>query len=352
MQTIELIWRTAAIIRETHDAVTVIFETGEMPFQHKAGQYINVSLVIDGVRFTRSYSLSSCPDGDEKPAITVKRVEAGIVSNYIFNNAESIIEWNVSGPFGRFYIEEVSNQMRYVFIAGGSGITPIYSMIKHLIKNSAASIILIYCNRTGEDIIYSKALKYLENAYPHRFQVYHVLSKARDSDAFISKNNIRGRLSKLVLKKIIKSVVYEEQQGISFFICGPTGLIALSEDTIEAMSLVHCKVYKEYFQAEEDKEIAVELPVVPQEVLLYYYGQTNLLEVIPRQSILESALNDRIPMQYSCKSGTCGICKAKLINGEVHMQRNFALTNDELKGGYILLCQSHPLNNEVTVVVE
>src|SRR4028118_2212007 len=100
MQAQQYKWKTAAVIRETKDAVTIVFETGEIQFEYKAGQFLNVSLVIGEEQFTRSYSLSSCPDGGEKPAITVKRMDGGIVSNYIFDNAEVINEWNVSGAFG------------------------------------------------------------------------------------------------------------------------------------------------------------------------------------------------------------------------------------------------------------
>jgi ring-1,2-phenylacetyl-CoA epoxidase subunit PaaE len=224
-------------------------------------------------------------------------------------------------------------------------------MVKHLLKDTNALVLLIDCNRTSEDIIYRNALNYLENAYFDRLNVYHVLSRAVEFDYSISKNIIKGRLSKLTLKKIIKGV-YIKQEEVNFFLCGPTGLIVLAEETIQGMSLHEPQVYKEYFEPEKDEVTLVELPTLPQEVLFHYYEQSNLLEVLPGQSILESALNDKIPMRYSCKGGTCGVCKGKLRNGNLHIHKNFALSDDELKEGYILLCQSYPLNNEVTVVVE
>jgi ring-1,2-phenylacetyl-CoA epoxidase subunit PaaE len=228
-------WKTAGIIRETKEAVTVIFETGETAFEYKAGQYVNVRINIEGVEFIRSYYLSSCPDGDEKPAITVKRVEGGIVSNYIVDNAEDIHDWNITGPLGTFCIEEESDAKHFVLIAGGSGITRLYSMIKHLIKNTDAYILLVYCNRTLEDVIYSKVLNYLENSFPDRFSVYNVLSRAGDGSDFTSERHIKGRMSKLVLKKILKKVAPQQSENVNFFLCGPMGLIELSEETIKAL---------------------------------------------------------------------------------------------------------------------
>src|SRR5690606_16474739 len=137
MQNFEYTWQTAAIIRESADAVTIVFDTKALEFSYKAGQFLNVKCVIDGSAVSRSYSLCSAPGVDDRTAITVKRVEGGLMSAFICDYAEQISEWRVDGPHGLFHPNEgVVSSEDVVFVAGGSGITPVFSIIKYLLNHT------------------------------------------------------------------------------------------------------------------------------------------------------------------------------------------------------------------------
>lgn len=345
-------WKTAAVIRETAEALTIVFDTGNDHFEYKAGQFINITLTIDGNAVSRSYSLSSCPDEDELPAITVKRVSGGIISEYILSNAEGISSWQVDGPHGFFYPDERSLQAKSVIlIGGGSGITPLYSMLKYFLKYTSLSVFLINTNRSGEDVIFYQDLRRLEHEYRARFAAWHVLSRQKGEGKSGFKNTMSGRLGKLTLKKLIKKLADDRLQESAFFVCGPMGLMTLSEQVITELEVSPQNFHKEYFSPPPEETKQVALPQETQEVLMHYYEQTNLLEVEPGKTILEAALKDKVPLTYSCRNGTCGTCIAKLTSGKVHLSTNFALREDHLAQGYILLCQSHPLDSEVTVEV-
>lgn len=347
------VWRTACVIRETVDSVTIVFDTGSDRFEFKAGQFINLTLTIDDKPVSRSYSLSSSPDEDEKPAITVKKIKDGKMSGYMVNRAEEITDWQVDGPHGFFYPNEKAILSKnIVLIGGGSGITPLYSILKYVLKHTTVNVILINANKTGDDVIFGKALGFIESSFSNRFKAWHVFSRSNPEEMISYRNALHTRLSKLVLKKLLKKLLPVNSEQRCFFLCGPPGLIQLAEDTLTDLNTPSSHLYKEYFLPPDETTKEIALPVTVQEVLLHHYEQTNLLEVYPGKTVLEAALQDRIPLNYSCKSGTCGICIGKLTSGKVHMTKNFALREEHLEQGFILLCQSHPLDNEVTIVVE
>lgn len=346
-------WKLKRVIRETFDSITVVFNNEDDRFEYKPGQFINLTLIIDNKPVTRSYSLSSCPDEDETPAITVKRVEEGLMSEYILSHAEEISNWQVEGPHGFFYPNELClNANTIVLIGGGSGITPLYSILRYFLKHTSLSVLLVNSNKTRDGIIFSKSLINLEQQYPERFAAWHILTRETKYENKSSDNYLFGRLNKLILKKLIKKLVPATLEESFVFVCGPSGLIDLTEQVIADLNFPSDHLYKEYFLPPNDTEDEVNLPDSTQEVLLHFYEQTNLLVVEPGKTILEAALQDRIPISFSCKNGTCGTCIGKVTSGKVHMAKNFALHKEHLEQGFILLCQSHPLDGEVTVQIE
>lgn len=346
-------WKLHCVIRETFDSVTIVFDTGVDRFEYKPGQFINITFTINGKPVTRSYSLSSSPDKDEGPAITVKRVNDGLMSEFILSHAEKISNWQVEGPHGFFYPNERCLKANtIVLIGGGSGITPLYSILKYLLKHTSLSVVLINSNKTADDIIFSKNLIDLEQQYPERFAAWYILTRETKDKNTSTGNYLFGRVSKLILKKLIKKLVPATLEESFVFVCGPSGLIDLTEQVIADLIFPPDHLYKEYFLPPNETEDEVSLPDCTQEVLLHFYEQTNLLEVEPGKTILEAAIQDRIPVNYSCKNGTCGTCIGKLTSGKVHMAKNFALHKEHLEQGFILLCQSHPLDSGVTVQIE
>ena len=338
-------WTTASVYRETSDAVTIVFDTNNKPFHYRAGQFVTLSLVIDGEAVARSYSLSSCPGTDEKPSITVKRIENGIVSNYIFRHAEEIESWIVEGPFGEFYPGTEVMESKHVFlVAAGSGITPLFSILKYLLQNSAMKVTLLYSSKRWNETIFHSVLGYLEKIYPERFSIVYFFTAAGGNAGYEQSNYVQGRISKLVLKKLLK----KEEVPPYIFVCGPYPFNEFIIESLHALNIADRLIQREYFSV-PDKEPSISMPEKALEVLLHFNEQSNLLEVNPGQTILDAALADKIPLPYSCKQGSCGVCIARRISGTVHMKKNFALEESAVDAGDILLCQAHPMDNNVTI---
>lgn len=346
------IWKAATIIQETKDTVTVVFDTGGSPFIYEPGQFINVTLRIGDMPVTRSYSLSSCPDEDVSPSITVKRVNGGQMSNFIIDNAANIGKWYIEGPYGNFTPSSSTYASQHVILmAGGSGITPLFSIARTVLTRSAdVKVTLIYCSRSLDDMIFRKSIETLPEKFKGRFNSYHVLSQPGDVIELSSGTVIKGRLNKLICKKLIKQAVDNLHNGVEYFICGPSQLMKMKKNILEAMQIPDEHIYLEWYSPEPSNDL-VSLPQEPQEVLLHYYEQSNLLDVKAGQSILAAALDDKIFLPYSCKAGTCGKCTARLTSGKVTMVNNYALRPSDVDAGLILLCQSYPVSDDVTVEI-
>jgi len=342
------IWKTKSVIPETHDTVTIEFDTGGEAFAYKAGQFINLTLHIDGKPVTRSYSMSSVPGESGSPSITVKKVNGGLLSNYIVDNARTIQHWRIDGPYGSFITPEKSDHL--VLLTGGSGITPLFSILRYFLNQADNTrVTLIYSNRTEEDIIFNEKLVKSQQLFKERFTIIHVLSKPRKIKDLVG-TVIESRLNKIILKKLLRQAVGTSSAHVKYFICGPGTLMKMHHDALIAMQVSDDKILVERFVPEPVNN-AVVLPDKTHEVLLHFYERSNLLEVAPGTTILTAALTDRVPLPYSCKAGTCGKCVAKLTAGNVSMPNNYSLRKDELEAGLILLCQSYPLNDEVTVEI-
>jgi ferredoxin-NADP reductase len=346
-------WKTVSVIKETEDAVTIIFETNGQGFIYKPGQFLNLRQIVGEEAVSRSYSLSSSPGEDERPAITIKKIDGGRMSNHIFHRAGEIKQWEVDGPHGSFFADvQTMGGKPIVLIGGGSGITPLYSILKTFLKHSGTTVFLIDCNRTWDDVVFAKGLTCLEQVYADRLRIYHFLSRETERKEFPCTNSRTEKLSRLALKKMLKKLLPGKIAEAEYFLCGPNGLIGLSKEVLESLEIPASQIHTEHFLPVEEENISLELPQTAKEVLLHCYEQTNLLEVQPGKTILEAALEDRVALSYSCKNGTCGKCAAKLGGGKVHMMKNYALTGEEVKQGFVLLCQSLPLDDEVIITVE
>lgn len=342
------IWRTSSIVQETADTVTIQFDTGAMPFVYKAGQFVNLTILIDGSPVTRSYSLSSIPGVDAAPAITVKKIEGGLMSSYIVDHASKIQLWQVEGPYGSFTAPSQCTQV--VMLTAGSGITPVYPIAASVLRSQlAARVTIIYSNRTTDSIIFRKQLEQLKHRFGERVHIIHALTKSTDTYPDGADELIHGRLNRVIVRKLIKRYI-EDPVSATYFICGPSSLIRLHQECLSSLGAPTDNVIVERYNPDEE-ENPVELPTVMHEVMVHYYEQSNLLEVQPGSNILGAALQDRIALPNSCKNGTCGKCTAKLTAGEIVMKQNHVLRKEELEAGLILLCQSYPLNSEVTVEI-
>ncbi|NML22600.1 ferredoxin--NADP reductase [Pseudoflavitalea sp. G-6-1-2] len=343
------IWRTASVTRETKDTVTIHFDTGSQPFDYKPGQFVNLTILIDSKPVTRSYSLCTAPGIDPRPAITVKKIEGGLMSSYLVDNAAQVAHWQVEGPYGAFTAPSETKHL--VLLAAGSGITPVFSIAKQVLHSQPeTNITFLYSNRTTDDIIFREQLNRWKEEFGARFNMVHALSQQADETCLCADETIAGRLNRLVIKKLLKKYVAGELDHSQFFICGPSGLIQLHQEALAALEVPENNIFSERYLPEETAP-PVELPTQMFEVMLHYYEQSNLLEVQPGFNILNAALTDRIAVPNSCNNGTCGKCAARLTAGNVVMKQNYVLGKEELEAGMVLLCQSYPLNDEVTVEI-
>lgn len=343
-----------SIRRATADAVVISFEIPEnlaSDFQFIAGQYINIRIKIDGQLQTRSYSICSSPSENEL-SIAVKRLSNGICSNYI-NEKLAIGELvELAAPMGRFkHSPNALAAKQYVAFAAGSGITPIISIIKTVLtQEPQSSFTLVYGNRNRKSIIFKEELEALKDKFLHRFSVIHILSREK-TDADLN----FGRIDQSKLEQLSKHHVHLNQVD-TFFLCGPEAMVAsiraaLAEQNVDA-DKIHFELFttaqKSNSQSASTQQQISDGPTSEVQVILDGIAFDFPLAA-NGPSILEAAMAQGADLPFSCKSGVCCTCKARLIEGEVEMDVVYGLEPDEIDRGFILTCQSHPRSAKLVV---
>ena len=338
------------IKHETPDCVSIAFEIPaelQKEFRFIQGQNITIKTHLDETR--RSYSICSSPLENEL-RIAVKKVNNGVFSSFANEKLKKGDILEVMSPTGTFYTEvKASNKKEYVFFAAGSGITPVISIIKTILKTEAKSnVTLIYGNKNVASIIFKEELEALKDKYLENFRIYHILSREKTDAGF---NNGRIEVDKCNhLSKLINF-----NQVDDFFICGPEQMIFTVKDFLKGWGIDSKKIHFELFTtptrqhtkiytpvkelSEEGSEITVKLDGRSFDFRLEYNANT----------ILEAALAEGADAPFACKGGVCCTCKAMLLEGEVEMESNYGLDKSEVKAGFILTCQSHPRSKKVVV---
>ena len=335
--------------RSTKDSISLLFKRTEALQKYKPGQHALLSFKIGDEVLKRSYSFHTAPTETNTFGITVREVKNGKVSSYLQNlNGKS--EIYLEGIAGDFTVEPSDNVRRHlVMFAGGSGITPIMSMIKSILQfESRSSISLVYSNKCYTTIIFRSELEELQQKFPGRLNIYHVLTGADDVPTGFPVF-YKGRLSKLVTKKLLKAILSEVNYSCEYYLCGPQGFMEVVEESIRSVTTDRVSINKEHFFV-PDKRLDFDYSNIPdREVMLQMQDQENLLVVPSGKSILRAALEGGFKLRYSCTEGQCGTCRALLITGEVKMRKNHILTDEELKEGQILLCQGFPVSDGIAI---
>jgi ring-1,2-phenylacetyl-CoA epoxidase subunit PaaE len=334
--------------KPTPDSISVYFKRPDMFQGYSPGQHGRFTFHINGTNFMRTYSFHTAPD-EEEMGITIRSVTDGVVSNYLLNITEpiSIDLQEVSGKFTIDASPEVKRHL--IMFAAGSGITPILSIIKSVLRNEPRSTIsLVYSNKTYDRIIFKNELQHLETQFHERLKIHHVLTQTEnlppDFPVFF-----RGRLSPLITKKIIKGILAERDYRPEYFTCGPEGFMDLVATTVRAIGPGRPKVRKEIF-FEQAKKLDFDFVTLPdREIILDMNCEEKFVVVRGGKAILQASLEQGIKLPYSCTEGQCGTCRATLISGEVKLRKNHILDQDELDARQILLCQSFPLTDGVVV---
>lgn len=338
------------VTQSTADSITIKFEMPREFEEYKAGQHGLFTFHINGINYTRTYSFHTSPGVDKDLSITVRAIKGGLISNYLVNEGIESLDIKLNSVRGSFYVEPSSELNRHlIMFAGGSGITPIMSMVKSVLyKEPGSTISLVYSNRNFERIIFKDELRNLENNFSDRFKTFHVISESQEfPEGFNLAYN--GTLSRLITKKIIKKLKEPIALPTEIYMCGPFGFMQVVEGAVEAMKLENVPLYMEHFFVPpvNDNNNWAELP--SRKVIVRSNSVEYEVEVGAGKSILKASLEHGINLSYSCTEGQCGTCRAQVLRGTVKLRKNFALTEKELKEGQVLLCQSFPETEDVLV---
>ncbi len=344
--------KIADIRRETEDTVSIAFEIPTDlidAYQYKPGQYLTLRADINGEDLRRSYSLCSAPDENEW-RVAIKQVEKGKFSSYANQSLKVGDALEVMTPMGNFTTEiDSKNSKNYVLFAAGSGVTPIFSLAKSILKNEPNSTVtLFYGNKGFSSIIFREEIEALKNSYLNTFRVVHVLS--RES---LGNQIQKGRIDKEKCEKLNLAFLNGTKVD-SVFVCGPEAMIHAVKDTFSAAGLEDSNIHFELFGTNELKSSDdLSLPKeqsVESNVTIILDGDLFELDLQSSgESILDAAYKAGADLPFACKGGVCCTCKAKIIEGSARMDVNYALEKDEVEAGYILTCQSHPTSEKLVI---
>jgi len=337
------------IKNETSDTVSVAFEIpegGKSTFDYTSGQYLTLKFNINGNEERRSYSMCSSPFSGEPIRIAVKRVDKGLVSNHINDVIKIGDQIEVMSPQGNFTLETSLEQKTYVAFAAGSGITPIWSMIKSVLDNEPGSkFVLFYGNKTSDSTIFKNEIDSLTG---DRLSVYHILSREETGNSITN-----GRIDKNKATELLKSNL-NLLKSKAFFMCGPEEMIFNVKDVLQNLGVSEDKIKFELFTTPvllaAEKEVEFSNFTGTAKVKVIYDEEEITFDLSSDgENVLEAAMKHDVDAPFSCKGAVCCTCKAKVTEGKMIMDANYALSDEEVAEGFVLACQAHPASENVVL---
>jgi 3-ketosteroid 9alpha-monooxygenase subunit B len=301
-------------------------------FAYTAGQFCTFRATIDGESVVRCYSMSSSPDTGDPFTTTVKRVPAGRMSNWMNDALSRGDSLEVMRPTGLFVLRETDAPI--VAFAGGSGITPILSILKSALATSARPIMLVYANRNADSIIFAGALERLRAAFGERLTIHHHL----DSE--------RGFLTAAQC-----AALANDRSHADFYLCGPGPYMEIVESGLARLGVAPTQVFIERFVVPGDVRAA---PLVSstRSLVIRLDRRKHTIAYQAGDTVLEAARRAGLRPPFSCERGNCATCMAHLDAGSVTMRVNNALSPAEVDAGWVLTCQAIPTSPEVVVDYE
>lgn len=342
------------IRRETADAVSIAFDIPlaiQHEYQFKQGQYITVKLTVNGEELRRSYSICTSPYSEKELRVAVKEVQDGRASTLMNRTWKVGDAVEVMTPMGNFSsILSGNNKKHYVLFAGGSGITPMMSILKSVLYiEKQSNVTLVYANRDEDSVIFKTEIEKIVSENSDRLKVLNVYDNPKTQVSDLQK----GLLSIDRVKAIVEN--YGGVNADEYFICGPGPMMENIKQALEGLKIAKEKVHIEYFSAVADAVAKAEGNVVTgadvnSEVTVIQYGiETTMKLNTAGLTILDAAIDAGVDAPFSCKGAVCCTCRAKVIEGKAKMDANFALTDAEVEDGFILTCQAHPLTEKLIV---
>jgi ring-1,2-phenylacetyl-CoA epoxidase subunit PaaE len=357
--------KVAIKLQETEDAYSFQLDIPpdlKSKFAYQAGQFVTLFLEVNGQEISRSYSLSTSPTFDKNFQITVKRVKGGLGSNFLADHIESDDTLLVTPPQGTFFKPLSPGPATHYFLfAAGSGITPIFSIMKELLSTrSEEKIYLFYCNRSENDVIYKNQIETLKNQYPNRLSVTHMLSQP-----VASRLTLVGRCSAL----LVKNFVVENSEGAlqrQAYMCGPEGFMDQVQQGLQLAGLTQEEIRKESFgvtivPAAPSQGASFDLSAkfvigdataplaTPKKLIATLGGETVEVDLNPDLSILENLIEAGQNPPYSCMNGACMACMGKVKQGRVYQDDPGILTEENMAAGETLTCQARALTETVKI---
>ncbi len=342
--------KIARIFDETPDVKTIRFvapDGGPLPFEHIAGQYINLQLTIDGKRVNRSYTMSSSPTRNAYVEISVKKAANGYGSKHVHETFKAGQLVKVAAPSGKFYFAG-SEASRVVLVAGGIGITPMMSVVRSLTDRGwAGDMYLLFSVRTQQDIVFREELDYLQKRYAN-LHVCVTLSKETDPAWTGARGNVN--------KELVRGFVPDLTHG-PVMLCGPDPMMTAMRALFVELGVPDAEIHQEAFvspptpsEADPAADGAAMLEAMtgdgaPANVTFKRVGKSA--EITPELSLLECAEDAGVEIPFECRSGICGQCKTKLLSGRVRMEVQDALTAADKSRGLVLACQAHAVGDIV-----
>ncbi len=333
------------IKKETKNAVTVCFKNGGFfnKIGYKPGQFMTLHVPIAGDIHKRAYSFSSSPYTDKDLEVTIKRVENGLVSNYIHDALNIGDKLEIDKPTGSFFVvPKRKEKKQYIFLAGGSGVTPVYSIIKSILeKESDSKILLIYANQDVESIIFKEQLSQLVQQHLGHLFIEYLISRECPELAQYHKGLITDDLVESLFNK--HNISFKDQQ---FMICGPFGYMEAVKSILSVNGVSSQNIKVELFKS---PSVVIDDKNLTSDVEIQLNGDAHQLKVSGNKSILQAAMANNIALPYSCRSGMCSTCKASCISGEIKMTEGHFLDQSEVDKGQILTCVSYPVSENVVI---
>lgn len=343
--------RVSDIVELTDDAVSIGFEVPPSlaeEYDFVQGQYLTVRTSLAGDDVRRSYSICA-PAGSGELRIGVKVLPGGAFSGFAAGGLAVGDELEVMTPTGRFHTPlDPANAKHYCAIAAGSGITPILSIVATTLATEPQSrFTLLFMNRTSRSVMFLEELEDLKDRYADRFHLVHVLTREPQDAELLS-----GRLDRARLTRITQSLVPADTVD-EWFLCGPYAMVMELRDALVDIGVPVAHVHSELFHVDTAapvRDVTVSEPGDGSLVNINLDGRSSSFRLSQAgTSVLEAALRVRSDAPYACKGGICGTCRAKVVDGEVSMDANYALEPEEMAAGFVLTCQSHPLTETVSL---
>lgn len=356
----------------TADSVEVVFEVPTDlvdDYNYVPGQYVALRATIDGQEVRRSYSICSEPIPGEVH-VAIKKDFGGLFSTWANTELKEGDEVDVMNPQGAFVskknITSMNNpdevakdavaegNLNLVAFAAGSGITPIMSIARSVLRQSTDSTFdLVYANKSAMDVMFAEEIGDLKDKYPQRFAVHHVLSREQRVSPLMS-----GRIDEEKLNELLDRVIRTEATD-EWFLCGPFELVQLCRDTLKERGVAEDDVRFELFTTgkperpagQQGRSIDVD-PSGNNFVISFNLDGTSSRVESPasaHETLLNAALRVRSDVPFACAGGVCGTCRAKVIEGDTEMDENYALEKEEVDAGYVLTCQTRPCSENVKI---